>query len=62
MFFTVFSALGSVWEIAIFEKKKIAIFEKNGGMQALIRYPVITTTTVAKKALEGHRIYGGYYS
>ncbi|KAG1330801.1 Polypyrimidine tract-binding protein [Cocos nucifera] len=44
---TVFSTFGTV--------QKIAIFEKNGGMQALIQYPV------AKAALEGHCIYDGGY-
>ncbi|KAG0471743.1 hypothetical protein HPP92_016289 [Vanilla planifolia] len=41
---TVFSAFGAV--------QKIAIFEKNGGMQALIQYPDVTTAAVAKEALE----------
>ncbi|XP_042497880.1 polypyrimidine tract-binding protein homolog 1-like isoform X1 [Macadamia integrifolia] len=50
---TVFSAFGTV--------QKIAIFEKNGGMQALIQYPDITTAAVAKEALEGHCIYDGGY-
>ncbi|XP_066331326.1 polypyrimidine tract-binding protein homolog 1-like isoform X1 [Miscanthus floridulus] len=50
---TVFSAFGSV--------QKIAMFEKNSGMQALIQYPDITTTAVAKQALEGHCIYDGGY-
>ncbi|KAK3123498.1 hypothetical protein QOZ80_8AG0631870 [Eleusine coracana subsp. coracana] len=50
---TVFSAFGSV--------QKIAMFEKNGGMQALIQYPDITTAAVAKQALEGHCIYDGGY-
>ncbi|KAL8475709.1 hypothetical protein ACS0TY_028391 [Phlomoides rotata] len=49
----VFSAFGNV--------QKIAIFEKNGGTQALIQYPDITTATVAKDALEGHCIYDGGY-
>ncbi|URD80262.1 polypyrimidine tract-binding protein [Musa troglodytarum] len=48
---TVFSAFGTV--------QKIAIFEKNGGTQALIQYPDVTTATVAKEALEGHCIYDG---
>ncbi|XP_072990898.1 polypyrimidine tract-binding protein homolog 1-like isoform X1 [Typha latifolia] len=50
---TVFSAFGMV--------QKIAIFEKNGGMQALIQYPDLTTAAVAKEALEGHCIYDGGY-
>jgi polypyrimidine tract-binding protein 2 len=50
---TVFSAFGAV--------QKIAIFEKNGGTQALIQYPDVTTATVAKEALEGHCIYDGGY-
>ncbi|WOL01043.1 polypyrimidine tract-binding protein [Canna indica] len=50
---TVFSAFGTV--------QKIAIFEKNGGTQALIQYPDVTTATVAKEALEGHCIYDGGY-
>ncbi|KAH7652531.1 polypyrimidine tract-binding protein 2 [Dioscorea alata] len=50
---TVFSAFGSV--------QKIAIFEKNGGTQALIQYPDATTAAVAKESLEGHCIYDGGY-
>ncbi|XP_077224142.1 polypyrimidine tract-binding protein 1 isoform X1 [Tasmannia lanceolata] len=50
---TVFSAFGTV--------QKIAMFEKNGGMQALIQYPDVTTAAVAKEALEGHCIYDGGY-
>ncbi|XP_020575483.1 polypyrimidine tract-binding protein homolog 1 isoform X2 [Phalaenopsis equestris] len=50
---TVFSAFGRV--------QKIAIFEKNGGMQALVQYPDVTTAAVAKEALEGHCIYDGGY-
>ncbi|KAF7048800.1 hypothetical protein CFC21_057482 [Triticum aestivum] len=50
---TVFSAFGTV--------QKIAIFEKNGGTQALIQYPDASTATVAKEALEGHCIYDGGY-
>ncbi|XP_078440895.1 polypyrimidine tract-binding protein 1 isoform X2 [Wolffia australiana] len=50
---TVFSAFGAV--------QKIAIFEKNGGTQALIQYPDITTAALAKEALEGHCIYDGGY-
>ncbi|XP_059641155.1 polypyrimidine tract-binding protein homolog 1-like isoform X1 [Cornus florida] len=49
----VFSAFGTV--------QKIAIFEKNGGTQALIQYPDVTTAAVAKDALEGHCIYEGGY-
>ncbi|CAA6664532.1 unnamed protein product [Spirodela intermedia] len=49
----VFSAFGAV--------QKIAIFEKNGGTQALIQYPDITTAALAKEALEGHCIYDGGY-
>ncbi|XP_039050824.1 polypyrimidine tract-binding protein homolog 2-like [Hibiscus syriacus] len=47
----VFSAFGPV--------QKIAMFDKNGGMQALIQYPDIQTAVVAKEALEGHCIYDG---
>ncbi|WOL17135.1 hypothetical protein Cni_G25924 [Canna indica] len=50
---TVFSAFGTV--------QKIAMFEKNGGMQALIQYPDVTTASVAKESLEGHCIYDGGY-
>ncbi|KAL3526535.1 hypothetical protein ACH5RR_011191 [Cinchona calisaya] len=50
---TVFSAFGAV--------QKIAIFEKNGGTQALIQYPDVTTAAVAKESLEGHCIYDGGY-
>ncbi|XP_074569994.1 polypyrimidine tract-binding protein homolog 1-like isoform X2 [Curcuma longa] len=50
---TVFSAFGTV--------QKILIFEKNGGVQALIQYPDTTTASVAKAALEGHCIYDGGY-
>ncbi|KAK8652500.1 hypothetical protein V6N13_126532 [Hibiscus sabdariffa] len=50
---TVFSAFGTV--------QKIAIFEKNGGTQALIQYPDVTTAAVAKESLEGHCIYDGGY-
>ncbi|CAI9109725.1 OLC1v1009599C2 [Oldenlandia corymbosa var. corymbosa] len=49
----VFSAYGTV--------QKIAIFEKNGGTQALIQYPDIATAAVAKESLEGHCIYDGGY-
>ncbi|KAI4363658.1 hypothetical protein MLD38_019848 [Melastoma candidum] len=47
----VFSAFGPV--------QKIAMFDKNGGVQALIQYPDTQTATVAKEALEGHCIYDG---
>ncbi|KAK8518331.1 hypothetical protein V6N13_027801 [Hibiscus sabdariffa] len=47
----VFSAFGPV--------QKIAMFDKNGGMQALIQYPDVRTAVVAKEALEGHCIYDG---
>ncbi|GER45838.1 polypyrimidine tract-binding protein-like [Striga asiatica] len=50
---TVFSAFGTV--------QKIAIFEKNGGTQALIQYPDMATASIAKEALEGHCIYDGGY-
>ncbi|XP_061360125.1 polypyrimidine tract-binding protein homolog 2-like isoform X4 [Gastrolobium bilobum] len=49
----VFSAFGPV--------QKIAMFDKNGGLQALIQYPDIQTAVVAKEALEGHCIYDGGY-
>ncbi|XP_047317916.1 polypyrimidine tract-binding protein homolog 1 isoform X2 [Impatiens glandulifera] len=51
--YTVFCAFGTI--------QKIAIFEKNGGTQALIQYPDVGTATVAKGALEGHCIYEGGY-
>ncbi|KAG5247653.1 hypothetical protein OIU76_029883 [Salix suchowensis] len=51
--YTVFSAFGTV--------QKIAIFEKNGGTQALIQYPDVPTAAVAKETLEGHCIYDGGY-
>ncbi|XP_023728648.1 polypyrimidine tract-binding protein homolog 2 isoform X1 [Lactuca sativa] len=47
----VFSAFGPVL--------KIAMFDKNGGVQALIQYPDVQTAIVAKEALEGHCIYDG---
>ncbi|XAR71657.1 hypothetical protein NMG60_11018036 [Bertholletia excelsa] len=47
----VFSAFGTVL--------KIAMFDKNGGVQALIQYPDVQTAVVAKEALEGHCIYDG---
>ncbi|XP_042053182.1 polypyrimidine tract-binding protein homolog 2-like isoform X3 [Salvia splendens] len=50
---TVFSSFGPVL--------KIATFDKNGGLQALIQYPDVQTAVVAKEALEGHCIYDGGY-
>ncbi|KAL3652426.1 hypothetical protein CASFOL_002107 [Castilleja foliolosa] len=50
---TVFSAFGPVL--------KIAMFDKNGGLQALIQYPDVQTAVVAKESLEGHCIYDGGY-
>ncbi|RVW26728.1 Polypyrimidine tract-binding protein-like 2 [Vitis vinifera] len=47
----VFSAFGPI--------QKIAMFDKNGGVQALIQYPDVQTAIVAKEALEGHCIYDG---
>lgn len=47
----VFSAFGPV--------QKIAMFDKNGGIQALIQYPDVQTAVVAKESLEGHCIYDG---
>ncbi|KAK2390637.1 hypothetical protein P8452_27885 [Trifolium repens] len=47
----VFSAFGPI--------QKIAMFDKNGGLQALIQYPDTQTAVVAKEALEGHCIYDG---
>ncbi|KAE8733880.1 Polypyrimidine tract-binding protein-like protein 1 [Hibiscus syriacus] len=47
----VFSAFGPI--------QKIAMFDKNGALQALIQYPDIQTAIVAKEALEGHCIYDG---
>ncbi|XWS48519.1 hypothetical protein CRYUN_Cryun13aG0085200 [Craigia yunnanensis] len=47
----VFSAFGPV--------QKIAMFDKNGGVQALVQYPDVQTAVVAKEALEGHCIYDG---
>ncbi|XP_073035315.1 polypyrimidine tract-binding protein homolog 2-like isoform X2 [Primulina eburnea] len=47
----VFSAFGPVL--------KIAMFDKNCGLQALIQYPDVQTAVVAKEALEGHCIYDG---
>ncbi|KAL8050790.1 hypothetical protein ABFX02_06G102900 [Erythranthe guttata] len=50
---TVFSSFGPV--------QKIAMFDKNGGLQALIQYADVQTAVVAKEALEGHCIYDGGY-
>ncbi|KAL8167460.1 hypothetical protein V2J09_008959 [Rumex salicifolius] len=50
---TVFSAFGPV--------EKIAMFDKNGGVQALVQYQDVQTAVVAKGALEGHCIYDGGY-
>nr|CRL16784.1 Polypyrimidine tract-binding protein [Rhododendron simsii] len=47
----VFSAFGPIM--------KIAMFDKNGGVQALIQYPDVQTAVVAKESLEGHCIYDG---
>ncbi|CAN0891806.1 Polypyrimidine tract-binding protein homolog 2 [Linum grandiflorum] len=47
----VFSSFGPV--------QKIAMFDKNGGLQALIQYPDVQTAVAAKDALEGHCIYDG---
>ncbi|CAK9187727.1 unnamed protein product [Ilex paraguariensis] len=49
----VFSTFGTVL--------KIAMFDKNGGVQALIQYPDVQMAVVAKEALEGHCIYDGGY-
>ncbi|GAB2221934.1 hypothetical protein Drorol1_Dr00013130 [Drosera rotundifolia] len=35
------------------------MFDKNGGLQALVQYPDVQTAVVAKEALEGHCIYDG---
>ncbi|CAN7066545.1 unnamed protein product [Brassica rapa subsp. trilocularis] len=35
------------------------MFDKNGGMQALIQFPDVQTAVMAKGALEGHCIYDG---
>ncbi|KAL8160476.1 hypothetical protein V2J09_002013 [Rumex salicifolius] len=48
---TVFSAFGPV--------QKIAMFDKNGGLQALVQYGDVQTAVVAKESLEGHCIYDG---
>uniref|UniRef100_A0A165XEZ0 RRM domain-containing protein n=2 Tax=Daucus carota subsp. sativus TaxID=79200 RepID=A0A165XEZ0_DAUCS len=49
----VFSTFGTVL--------KIAMFDKNGGIQALVQYPDVQTAVVAKQALEGHCVYDGGY-
>ncbi|KAF1001997.1 polypyrimidine tract-binding protein homolog 2-like [Apium graveolens] len=49
----VFSSFGTVL--------KIAMFDKNGGIQALVQYSDVQTAIVAKQALEGHCIYDGGY-
>ncbi|KAL9256324.1 Polypyrimidine tract-binding protein homolog 2-like protein [Drosera capensis] len=49
--YMVFSTFGPV--------QKIAMFDKNGGLQALVQYPDVQTAVVAKEALEGHCIYDG---
>ncbi|KAL9262628.1 Polypyrimidine tract-binding protein homolog 2-like protein [Drosera capensis] len=49
----VFSTFGPV--------QKIAMFDKNGGVQALVQYPDVQTAVVAKDRLEGHCIYEGGY-
>jgi polypyrimidine tract-binding protein 2 len=48
---TVFSTFGPVL--------KIAMFDKNGGVQALIQYADVPTAVAAKESLEGHCIYDG---
>ncbi|XP_057525697.1 polypyrimidine tract-binding protein homolog 2 isoform X2 [Amaranthus tricolor] len=48
---TVLSAFGVV--------QKIAMFEKNEGLQALIQYPDVQTAAIVKESLEGHCIYDG---
>ncbi|KAF6140901.1 hypothetical protein GIB67_042314 [Kingdonia uniflora] len=48
---TVFSAFGPV--------QKIAMFEKNTGVHALVQFPDVKIAVVAKEALEGHCIYDG---
>ncbi|KAI5071486.1 hypothetical protein GOP47_0014171 [Adiantum capillus-veneris] len=48
---TIFAAFGTVL--------KIAMFEKNAGLQALVQYADVTTAVTAKEALEGHCIYEG---
>ncbi|KAE8662168.1 Polypyrimidine tract-binding protein-like protein 2 [Hibiscus syriacus] len=47
----VFSAFGPV--------QKIAMFDKNGALQALIQYADVQTAIFAKESLEGHCIYDG---
>ncbi|KAH7434083.1 hypothetical protein KP509_07G100400 [Ceratopteris richardii] len=48
---TIFSAFGTV--------EKIAMFEKNAGLQALIQFSDVSNAVTAKGALEGHCIYEG---
>ncbi|MCO5553209.1 hypothetical protein L7F22_006730 [Adiantum nelumboides] len=50
---TIFAAFGTVL--------KIAMFEKNAGLQALVQYADLATAVTAKEALEGHCIYEGGY-
>ncbi|KAL7146182.1 hypothetical protein ABFS83_06G023800 [Erythranthe nasuta] len=50
---TLFSSFGPVL--------KIAMFDKNGGLQALIQYPDAQTAIASKQALDGHCIYDGGY-
>lgn len=50
---TIFAAFGTV--------QKIAMFEKNAGLQALVQYADVATAVTAKEALEGHCIYEGGY-
>lgn len=39
--------------------QKIAMFDENGALQALIQYPDTQTAVVTEEALEGHCIYDG---
>lgn len=50
---TIFAAFGTVL--------KIAMFEKNAGLQALVQYADVVTAVTAKESLEGHCIYEGGY-
>eukprot|EP00250_Pteridium_aquilinum_P019477 c24448_g1_i1 orf=205-930(-) len=50
---TIFAAFGTVL--------KIAMFEKNAGLQALVQYADVATAVTAKESLEGHCIYEGGY-
>nr|GEX01864.1 polypyrimidine tract-binding protein homolog 2 isoform X2 [Tanacetum cinerariifolium] len=54
-----FFAFGLVFSCIVSPSMKIAMFDKNGGVQALIQYPDVQTNMVAKEALEGHCIYDG---